>query len=149
MWFDFSADWLICNVFPAFTKICCRCGAEYKINVNGNCVRKEECGFHWGRLRRHKGTFVCSLVWMVNKHQYSECALVFLLFIQPNLNHSLSLHPSCSQLSFTSISFRLLSSLSVAGGWETIYSCCSGAVGSPGCQVAKVSFFSSQQLLTF
>ncbi|XP_072245276.1 RNA exonuclease 1 homolog [Leuresthes tenuis] len=37
-----------------FTKICCRCGAEYKINVNGNCVRKEECCFHWGRLRRHK-----------------------------------------------------------------------------------------------
>ncbi|KAM7388076.1 hypothetical protein PAMP_024277 [Pampus punctatissimus] len=62
-----------------FNKICCRCGAEYKINANGNCVRKEECCFHWGRLRRHK----------------------------------------------------------VAGGWETIYSCCAGAVGSPGCQVAK------------
>ncbi|KAM6107380.1 RNA exonuclease 1 homolog isoform 2-T2 [Pterocles gutturalis] len=25
----------------------------------------------------------------------------------------------------------------VPGGWETHYSCCSGAVGSPGCQVAK------------
>ncbi|GLD49799.1 RNA exonuclease 1 homolog isoform X1 [Lates japonicus] len=62
-----------------FTKICCRCGTEYKINVNGNCVRKEECSFHWGRLRRHK----------------------------------------------------------VAGGWETNYNCCSAAVGSPGCQVAK------------
>ncbi|KAG7514592.1 RNA exonuclease 1-like [Solea senegalensis] len=37
-----------------FSKICCRCGAEYKINVNGNCVRKEECSHHWGRLRRHK-----------------------------------------------------------------------------------------------
>ncbi|XP_041862564.1 RNA exonuclease 1 homolog [Melanotaenia boesemani] len=37
-----------------FTKICCRCGAEYKVNVNGNCVRKEECNFHWGRLRRHR-----------------------------------------------------------------------------------------------
>ncbi|KAM9357559.1 RNA exonuclease 1 homolog [Symphorus nematophorus] len=37
-----------------FIKICCRCGAEYKINANGNCVRKEECSFHWGRLRRHK-----------------------------------------------------------------------------------------------
>uniref|UniRef100_A0A1A7YNE0 REX1, RNA exonuclease 1 homolog n=1 Tax=Iconisemion striatum TaxID=60296 RepID=A0A1A7YNE0_9TELE len=37
-----------------FTKICCRCGAEYKINVNGSCVRKEECCYHWGRLRRHK-----------------------------------------------------------------------------------------------
>uniref|UniRef100_A0A673AK36 Exonuclease domain-containing protein n=1 Tax=Sphaeramia orbicularis TaxID=375764 RepID=A0A673AK36_9TELE len=62
-----------------FTKICCRCGAEYKINVNGNCVRKEECSYHWGRLRRHK----------------------------------------------------------VAGGWETSYSCCSGAVGTAGCQVSK------------
>ncbi|KAF6734321.1 RNA exonuclease 1-like [Oryzias melastigma] len=37
-----------------FTKICCRCGAEYKVNVNGNCVRREECSYHWGRLRRHK-----------------------------------------------------------------------------------------------
>lgn len=44
--------------FPAFTKICCRCGTEYKININGNCVRKEECVFHWGRLRRQKGKFV-------------------------------------------------------------------------------------------
>uniref|UniRef100_H3BY62 REX1, RNA exonuclease 1 homolog n=1 Tax=Tetraodon nigroviridis TaxID=99883 RepID=H3BY62_TETNG len=35
-------------------KICCRCGAEYKVNANGNCVRKEECSFHWGQLRRHK-----------------------------------------------------------------------------------------------
>ncbi|XP_069574175.1 RNA exonuclease 1 homolog [Brachyistius frenatus] len=41
-------------VADPFTKICCRCGGEYKINVNGNCVRKEECSFHWGRLRRHK-----------------------------------------------------------------------------------------------
>ncbi|KAI5610477.1 RNA exonuclease 1-like [Silurus asotus] len=62
-----------------FSKVCCRCGAEYKINANGNCVRKEECNHHWGRLRRYK----------------------------------------------------------VSGGWETQYSCCSGTVGSPGCQVAK------------
>ncbi|XP_023854817.1 RNA exonuclease 1 homolog [Salvelinus sp. IW2-2015] len=41
------------NVDP-FAKVCCRCGAEYKINANGNCVRKEECNHHWGRLRRHK-----------------------------------------------------------------------------------------------
>ncbi|XP_019953938.2 RNA exonuclease 1 homolog [Paralichthys olivaceus] len=41
-------------VTDPFNKICCRCGAEYRINVNGNCVRKEECSFHWGRLRRHK-----------------------------------------------------------------------------------------------
>ncbi|XP_071769540.2 RNA exonuclease 1 homolog [Centroberyx gerrardi] len=66
-------------VADPFNKICCRCGAEYKINVNGSCVRKEECNHHWGRLRRHK----------------------------------------------------------VAGGWETSYNCCSGAVGSPGCQVSK------------
>ncbi|XP_065811797.1 RNA exonuclease 1 homolog [Labrus bergylta] len=66
-------------VTDPFNKICCRCGAEYKINVNGSCVRKEECTFHWGRLRRHK----------------------------------------------------------VAGGWETNYSCCAAAVGSPGCQVCK------------
>uniref|UniRef100_A0A3Q1F0I7 REX1, RNA exonuclease 1 homolog n=1 Tax=Acanthochromis polyacanthus TaxID=80966 RepID=A0A3Q1F0I7_9TELE len=42
------------NITDPFTKICCRCGTEYKINVNGNCVRKEECSFHWGRLRRQK-----------------------------------------------------------------------------------------------
>ncbi|XP_026125384.1 RNA exonuclease 1 homolog [Carassius auratus] len=62
-----------------FNKICCRCGAEYKINANGSCVRKEECSHHWGRLRRNR----------------------------------------------------------VPGGWETLYSCCSGAVGSPGCEVCK------------
>nr|XP_004553853.1 RNA exonuclease 1 homolog isoform X1 [Maylandia zebra] len=42
------------GVADPFSKICCRCGAEYKVNVNGSCVRKEECSFHWGRLRRHK-----------------------------------------------------------------------------------------------
>ncbi|KAM3619134.1 uncharacterized protein V6R79_003554 [Siganus canaliculatus] len=66
-------------VSDPFNKVCCRCGAEYKVNVNGSCVRKEECSFHWGRLRRQK----------------------------------------------------------VAGGWETSYSCCAAAVGTPGCQVAK------------
>ncbi|XP_056428342.1 RNA exonuclease 1 homolog isoform X2 [Hyla sarda] len=60
-------------------KICCRCGAEYLLTPSGNCVRQEECVYHWGRLRRHK----------------------------------------------------------VPGGWETQYNCCSGAVGSMGCQVAK------------
>ncbi|KAM9795984.1 RNA exonuclease 1 homolog isoform 2-T2 [Syngnathus typhle] len=66
-------------VTDPFTKICCRCGAEYQVNVKGNCIRREECAFHWGRLRRQKA----------------------------------------------------------AGGWETMYSCCSGAVGSPGCQTAQ------------
>uniref|UniRef100_F7FLP1 RNA exonuclease 1 homolog n=1 Tax=Monodelphis domestica TaxID=13616 RepID=F7FLP1_MONDO len=60
-------------------RICCRCGTEYLVSPTGNCIRKEECCHHWGRLRRQR----------------------------------------------------------VAGGWETQYSCCSGAVGSAGCQVAK------------
>uniref|UniRef100_A0A7N4PZV4 RNA exonuclease 1 homolog n=1 Tax=Sarcophilus harrisii TaxID=9305 RepID=A0A7N4PZV4_SARHA len=60
-------------------RICCRCGTEYLVSPTGNCIRKEECCHHWGRLRRQR----------------------------------------------------------VAGGWETQYSCCSGAVGSVGCQVAK------------
>ncbi|XP_077573654.1 RNA exonuclease 1 homolog isoform X2 [Stigmatopora nigra] len=66
-------------IMDPFTKICCRCGAEYKVNIKGSCVRKEECSFHWGRLRRQK----------------------------------------------------------VAGGWETMYSCCAGSVGSLGCQTAQ------------
>ncbi|XP_076007442.1 RNA exonuclease 1 homolog [Genypterus blacodes] len=66
-------------VTDPLSKVCCRCGAEYKINVNGSVVRREECNHHWGRLRRHK----------------------------------------------------------VSGGWETSYNCCSGAVGSQGCQVTK------------
>ncbi|KAJ6655149.1 hypothetical protein lerEdw1_005626 [Lerista edwardsae] len=60
-------------------RICCRCGTEYMVTASGNCVRKEECVHHWGRLRKQR----------------------------------------------------------VPGGWETHYNCCSGAVGSPGCQVAK------------
>ncbi|XP_058019349.1 RNA exonuclease 1 homolog [Ahaetulla prasina] len=60
-------------------RICCRCGTEYMVSPSGNCVRKEECIHHWGRLRKQR----------------------------------------------------------VPGGWETHYSCCSGAVGSLGCQVAK------------
>lgn len=50
--------YLTLTVFVAFNKICCRCGAEYKVNANGNCVRKEECSFHWGQLRRQKGLMV-------------------------------------------------------------------------------------------
>ncbi|XP_020636468.3 RNA exonuclease 1 homolog isoform X1 [Pogona vitticeps] len=60
-------------------RICCRCGTEYTVTPSGNCVRREECVHHWGRLRKQR----------------------------------------------------------VPGGWETHYSCCSGAVGSPGCQVAR------------
>ncbi|XP_040263493.1 RNA exonuclease 1 homolog [Bufo bufo] len=60
-------------------KVCCRCGAEYLVTPSGKCVRREECNFHWGRLRRQRGP----------------------------------------------------------GGLETFYNCCSGAVGSVGCQVAQ------------
>ncbi|XP_025027753.1 RNA exonuclease 1 homolog [Python bivittatus] len=60
-------------------RVCCRCGTQYMVTPSGNCVRKEECIHHWGRLRKQR----------------------------------------------------------VPGGWETHYSCCSGAVGSLGCQVAK------------
>nr|XP_033810954.1 RNA exonuclease 1 homolog isoform X2 [Geotrypetes seraphini] len=60
-------------------RVCCRCGSEYMVSVNGNYVRKEECFYHWGKLRRQR----------------------------------------------------------VPGGWETHYNCCSGPVGSPGCQIAK------------
>ncbi|OCT97495.1 RNA exonuclease 1 homolog isoform X1 [Xenopus laevis] len=60
-------------------RVCCRCGAEYLVSTSGNCVRREECIYHWGRLRRQR----------------------------------------------------------VHGGWETHYNCCSGAVGSTGCQTAK------------
>ncbi|XP_043909905.1 RNA exonuclease 1 homolog isoform X2 [Protopterus annectens] len=36
------------------SRICCRCGAEYALSVSGNYVRKEECTYHWGKLRRHR-----------------------------------------------------------------------------------------------
>ncbi|XP_058870872.1 RNA exonuclease 1 homolog isoform X1 [Acipenser ruthenus] len=67
------------KVLDPFTKVCCRCGSEYTVSATGNCVRREECTFHWGRLRRQRAP----------------------------------------------------------DGWETQYSCCSGAVGSTGCQVSK------------
>ncbi|XP_067872409.1 RNA exonuclease 1 homolog isoform X2 [Heterodontus francisci] len=38
----------------ALIRICCRCGARYSVSVSGDCIRKEECNYHWGRLRRHK-----------------------------------------------------------------------------------------------
>ncbi|XP_041060402.1 RNA exonuclease 1 homolog isoform X2 [Carcharodon carcharias] len=42
------------NNNDSLTRICCRCGAEYCVSVSGDCIRKEECNYHWGRLRRHK-----------------------------------------------------------------------------------------------
>lgn len=38
-------------------------------------------------------------------------------------------------------------SLAAAGGWETQYMCCSAAIGSAGCQVAKVRLLSLARCL--
>lgn len=102
----------------AFSKICSRCGAEYKINVNGSCVRKEECSHHWGRLRRNRGEYVYCVRMrrgrrFCNDRTTASC---------------ISVHIQC----------HVCVSCVVPGGWETLYSCCSGAVGSPGCEVCKV-----------
>lgn len=102
--------------FPAFNKICCRCGAEYKINVSGNCIRKEECIFHWGRLRRHKGKLVCIYLVkktnkLINKKQSYKCTF-WSLYCN---SYCQTLHPF-SQLLFTSVcptcSFMFLLSVS-------------------------------------
>lgn len=60
------------------------------------------------------------------------------LFMQSAKYNSLP----CAQLSFlTPVSLYVRTGLlsTVAGGWETSYSCCAAAVGAPGCQVSKVS----------
>ncbi|XP_047123863.1 RNA exonuclease 1 homolog isoform X1 [Hydra vulgaris] len=38
---------------------CCRCGKDYFMNAKGKYITKEECNFHWGKLRRvkEKGLF--------------------------------------------------------------------------------------------
>lgn len=43
--------------------------------------------------------------------------------------------------------FLLFDWFTVLGTLETWYSCCKGVLGSPGCQVAKVGFFSPKMLL--
>ncbi|XP_048416128.1 RNA exonuclease 1 homolog isoform X2 [Stegostoma tigrinum] len=42
------------NNTDSLIRVCCRCGAEYSVSVSGDCIRKEECNYHWGRLRRQK-----------------------------------------------------------------------------------------------
>lgn len=106
-----SCSLLTLAAFTAFSKICCRCGAEYKVNANGNCVRKEECSFHWGQLRRHKGPSLCLFL---------SIFVPILQRIPPRRSPAPSPCPT------------------VAGGWETSYRCCAAAVGAPGCQVSKV-----------
>ncbi|CAG00737.1 unnamed protein product [Tetraodon nigroviridis] len=105
-----SCSLLTLAAFTAFSKICCRCGAEYKVNANGNCVRKEECSFHWGQLRRHKGPSLCLFL---------SIFVPILQRIPPRRSPAPSPCPT------------------VAGGWETSYRCCAAAVGAPGCQVSK------------
>lgn len=63
--------------------------------------------------------------------------IIYKLYIKDNVLCVLIMLPN---VSFGFIfSFLLSFPLSVSGGWETNYSCCASAVGSPGCQVAKVS----------
>lgn len=114
----YSPFLLTLDVFTAFNKICCRCGAEYKVNANGNCVRKEECSFHWGPLRRHKGL--------------GFSVFFFCFYSTPVANRSRML---ISTISPCSCPCPI-----VAGGWETSYRCCAAAVGAPGCQVSKVLY---------
>lgn len=136
----------------ALNKVCCRCGAEYKINTKGSCVRKEECSFHWGRLRKHKGYIVINFCW--NQYEtWASLGVLAVLFLSSNINHQI--HPALLhslQLSFPTISpppsppsppppppVSACLLLTVVGGWETSYSCCAAGVGTPGCQVSKVS----------
>ncbi|XP_059847067.1 RNA exonuclease 1 homolog [Hypanus sabinus] len=42
------------NSVDSSIRICCRCGAEYAVSLSGNYIRKEECHYHWGRMRRQK-----------------------------------------------------------------------------------------------
>ncbi|KAI1230473.1 hypothetical protein IHE44_0009932 [Lamprotornis superbus] len=42
------------KVIDSSCRICCRCGTEYMVSASGNCIRKEECVHHWGRLRKQR-----------------------------------------------------------------------------------------------
>lgn len=35
-------------------RLCCRCGKDYFMNLKGKYVTREECNFHWGKLRKRK-----------------------------------------------------------------------------------------------
>ncbi|CAF5184880.1 unnamed protein product, partial [Rotaria magnacalcarata] len=36
------------------TRICCRCSKTYKIDINGEYVKQEDCIYHWGRMRSQR-----------------------------------------------------------------------------------------------
>ncbi|XP_077331269.1 RNA exonuclease 1 homolog [Lithobates pipiens] len=38
----------------ALRKVCCRCGEIYAVTLQGKHVRKEECTYHSGRVRKHR-----------------------------------------------------------------------------------------------
>nr|DBA28132.1 TPA: hypothetical protein GDO54_008537 [Pyxicephalus adspersus] len=38
----------------ALRKVCCRCGEIFSVTLQGKHVRKEECSYHSGRVRKHK-----------------------------------------------------------------------------------------------
>ncbi|KAG9337952.1 hypothetical protein JZ751_027447 [Albula glossodonta] len=72
-------------------RICCRCGATFSVSQSGRHVRKEECNYHYGKVKENK----------------------------------------------------------VPGGMETRYTCCEGAIGTPGCQVFKLHVHDAVSLYGF
>ena len=41
--------------FDQLERVCDRCSKSYQVNVDGHQVVKEDCVFHWSRLRRQRG----------------------------------------------------------------------------------------------
>jgi len=35
-------------------RVCCRCGKEYFMNAKGKYITRDECNYHWGKLRRQR-----------------------------------------------------------------------------------------------
>ena len=50
-WFNFAISFYL-----ALKRICCRCGKDYFMNAKGKYKTRDECHYHWGKLRRHRGT---------------------------------------------------------------------------------------------
>ena len=36
-------------------RLCCRCGKTYRVNKHGEYITKEDCIYHWGRIRPQRG----------------------------------------------------------------------------------------------
>lgn len=46
---------IVMPYFIALRRTCCRCGKEYFMNKKGKYITKEECKYHWGKLRKTRG----------------------------------------------------------------------------------------------